>query len=203
MALSKETAAAIQEALVQIQKVVDCLSTTIKGASADVAVIAFQQDICYDFADLYRNAVKTVVDNVASVPEGSSDEIKRSMAGIQATLDIMATSSIASNNTDLLKVQPIFAADVLEQFRDAYVSLADKDDQKVFANTGLTLAIGASNALEACLRIAKDPEAAINDLNEDLDFDEVENKSSVVQNQAQGDSRDQQQQQQQQQPARV
>ncbi|KAF9153035.1 hypothetical protein DFQ26_000698, partial [Actinomortierella ambigua] len=68
-------------------------------------------------------------------------------------------------------------------FRDAYASLAEKDEQKLFTDAGLTATIGASNALEACLRIAKDPSAAIDDLNEDLGFENVSGDVTGVPNQ--------------------
>ncbi|KAF9162902.1 hypothetical protein DFQ26_003145, partial [Actinomortierella ambigua] len=128
----------------------------------------------YPIVDLYRGTVDAAIRNAASVPEGSSDEIKRSMDGILVVMDLMAKSSITTNNADLVKVQPIFAADVLGPFRDVYVSLADKDEQELFAVAGLSLTIGASNALEGCLRIAKDPTAAIEDIHADLGFENVE-----------------------------
>ncbi|KAG0266448.1 hypothetical protein DFQ27_009750 [Actinomortierella ambigua] len=109
--------------------------------------LASPQKIYYLIADLYRSTVDAAIMNAASVPEGSCDEIKRSMTGILAVLDITSESSIAANNADLLKVEPIFAADMLEQFRDVYVSLADKDEQELFAAAGLSLTIGASNTL--------------------------------------------------------
>ncbi|KAF9165710.1 hypothetical protein DFQ26_009469 [Actinomortierella ambigua] len=189
----------IKVLLVSIEHVVNCLTTAVRQAPSTgdkVAALSFQQDQCYPVADLYRNLVDEMKKNAESVPEGSSDEIKRSMNGIVAVLDLMAKSSIAANNADLLKVQPIFAADVLERFRDAYASLAEKDEQKMFADAGLTATIGASNALEACLRIAKDPTAAIDDLNEDLDIGVPADVAGAPDKAKEGSQNQQQQQQQ-------
>ncbi|KAF9165709.1 hypothetical protein DFQ26_009468 [Actinomortierella ambigua] len=176
----------IKTAVFSINSVAECLEQTIEQTPpipGNVAVLAFQQEYCYPIADLYRSMVGALLENAVYIPDGSSDEMKRSMTGILAVLDIMSKSSIAANNADLLKVEPIFAADMLEQFRDVYVSLAERNEQKLFANAGLTVAIGASNALEACLRIAKDPTSAIDDLKEDLGFENVSDEVTGAPNQ--------------------
>ncbi|KAF9977786.1 hypothetical protein BGZ73_004853 [Actinomortierella ambigua] len=155
----------------------DVLGCLMKGTSqtstwpAEVTVASFRQDQCYHIADLYRDMVNTVTLEAASVPEGSSEEMKRSIAGIREILGIMGKSSISPRNADLLKARPIFAADVLDQFREKYIRAADNDDQKLFGGASLPLVIGVSNALEACLRIAEDPFVATKDLDEELDFD--------------------------------
>ncbi|KAG0266444.1 hypothetical protein DFQ27_009746 [Actinomortierella ambigua] len=222
LAYAKDTTAVgplLLQAATIVQTNLECLSKGNKDAApvdpdmvvvgnspSNEAELSFQQERCYQIADLYRSMVDVLAKKASSVSEGSSDEMKRSMTGIRNVLDIMAKSSISANNADLLKMQPIFMADLLGQFRDEYVPLADKDDQKLFAEAGLSLAIGSSNALEACLRIAKDPVTAIADLNEELEHEDTgenENKGAQGQNkdgqqdQHELPAKDQQEQQQQ------
>ncbi|KAF9977787.1 hypothetical protein BGZ73_004854 [Actinomortierella ambigua] len=195
--LAPEVAKILDEILTLIDQLPDPAAEAVssKGLNVD----SFQQDLCYPIADLYRSIVDAASKNAASVPEGSSDEMKRSIAGIRAVLDIMAKTSIASNNADLLKTRPIFAADVLDNFREEYIRGADNSDQKLFGGVGLPLVIGSSNALEACLRVADDPTAALEDLNEELDFDDFEDENVKEEGQQQQQQQGQQQQGQQQQ----
>ncbi|KAF9977785.1 hypothetical protein BGZ73_004852 [Actinomortierella ambigua] len=189
--LLSEAATSVKENLECLIKynmgVFPTISDTAAGdRSVDAATLSFQPEKCHQIADLYRSMVEVAIKKATSVSEGTSKEMKRSTAGVRAVLKIMSKSSIAPNNADLLETRPIFVADVMEQFRQNYVQKADNDDQKLFGNTGLPLVIGASNALEACLRIAKDPVAAIDDLNEELELDEFEDDDLGSQEKIQG-----------------
>ncbi|KAF9100777.1 hypothetical protein BGX29_006274 [Mortierella sp. GBA35] len=69
----------------------------------------------------------------------------------------------------LLDSRPVFAGDLLDQYRIGMVRAGAKNDVQKFAAGSLGLVVSTSSALEACLRIAADSIAAVEDLNEELD----------------------------------
>ncbi|KAG0015152.1 hypothetical protein BGZ81_011827 [Podila clonocystis] len=125
---------------------------------------------CSDLADLYRFAITHSLAFRPVVPEDASADIKRLEAGAAAVLEILRTSSIAADNKDLMQMRPIFGTFELEMYREELLHLTTSDEIKQYAAAALTMVIGSSNALEACLRIAEDPVAA----REDLEADEID-----------------------------
>lgn len=81
----------------------------------------------------------------------------------------MDQSSIASSNDALLTTRPIFSASLLDQYRHEIVQKADSDALKQFVQADLAVLISISNALEACLHVAADPEAAADELAEEYE----------------------------------
>ncbi|KAF9288593.1 hypothetical protein BGZ74_000897 [Mortierella antarctica] len=119
---------------------------------------------CSELADLYRGAITHSLAFRPAVPEDALAEIKRLEAGVAAVLEILRTSSIAADNMGLLEMRPIFGAFELEVYREELLHLTTLDEIKQYAAATLTMVIGSSNALEACLRIAEDPVGAFEDL---------------------------------------
>ncbi|KAG0015637.1 hypothetical protein BGZ82_001331 [Podila clonocystis] len=125
---------------------------------------------CGALADLYRFAIAHSLAFRPAVPEDASADIKRLEAGAAAVLEILRTSSIAADNKDLMQMRPIFGTFELEMYREELLHLTKSEEIKQYAAAALTMVIGSSNALEACLRIAEDPVAA----QEDLEVDEID-----------------------------
>lgn len=125
---------------------------------------------CNNIADLYRIAVAEAakISPALNLPESASVDLRRLAAGSLSVLDLMGKSAIATTNEGLLAIRPIFATDLLNQFREELLR-AESVDIKTYAQRDLGVVVGISNALEACLRIAADPIAAIDDLNEELE----------------------------------
>jgi hypothetical protein len=144
---------------------------------ASVNAASIEQASCYEIADLYRAIVADVLAHAPIIPEDASEDLRRYYAGAQAILQIISKNSIAANNDALLNSRPVFAAELLDTYRIEMVRAGVKDDVQSYATTSLSLVIGSSNALEACLRIAADPAAAVEDLNDELDALEDEDEA--------------------------
>ncbi|KAF9910203.1 hypothetical protein EC991_007130 [Linnemannia zychae] len=129
--------------------------------------LAITQDHCVPTADLYRLLVNDASTLAPILPEDASDEWKRIAAGASSVLEL-SKNAIAKSNEELLSTRPIFAADLLNQYRDEYLRVADTDDAKIYAQSYLGAIVGVSNALEACLRVAADPAEAYQELQQDL-----------------------------------
>ncbi|KAF9193571.1 hypothetical protein BGZ51_002859 [Haplosporangium sp. Z 767] len=155
----------------------------LSGCAGGVTETLLEPIHCSGIADLYRAAVATSakVSPALSLPAEASEDMKRLAAGSLTVLDLMSKNSIAATNDALLTTRPIFAADVLDQYRIEIVRVANSDDIKAYAQASLAATVGLSNALEACLRVVADPVGAIDDLNDELeaqfriDKDEYEN----------------------------
>ncbi|KAF9144484.1 hypothetical protein BGX30_012557 [Mortierella sp. GBA39] len=141
-----------------------------------VAPASIEQASCFEIADLYRSIVDDVHANVPVIPADASEDLQRYSAGAQAILQIISKNSIAAKNEALLATRPIFAAELLDAYRVEMVRVGAKDDVQSYAVNSLSFVIGSSNALEACLRIAADPAAAVEDLNDELDALEDEDE---------------------------
>lgn len=163
--------------------IMQALDTIKKGLSnllmcpASVSAASIEQASCYEIADLYRAIVADVLANAPAIPADASEDLQRYSAGTQAILQIISKNSIAANNEALLSSRPVFAAELLDAYRTEMVRAGAKDVVQSYAATSLSLVIGSSNALEACLRIAADPAAAVEDLNDELDELEYEDEA--------------------------
>ncbi|KAF9557029.1 hypothetical protein EC968_007853 [Mortierella alpina] len=145
--------------------------------------IEIQASHCNSLADLYRLVVDDSTKTCAALglPAEASEELKRLTAGSAAVLELMGKTSIAANNEALVSTRPIFAADVLDQYRIELLRATDAaENVKIYAETSLGVVVGISNALEACLRIAADPAGAVDDLNDELEaqarFDDMDDE---------------------------
>lgn len=152
----------INKLIDEVKQIVICLTGGNK--------LFFEASTCSTIADLYRIAVaETAKTNPAlNLPESASADLRRLAAGSLSVLDLMGKNAIATTNEELLAIRPIFATDILNQFREELLR-AESDDIKMYAKRDLSVVVGISNALEACLRVAADPVAAIDDLNEELE----------------------------------
>ena len=152
----------INKLIDQVKQMVICLTGGNK--------LFFDASTCSTIADLYRIAVaETAKTNPAlNLPESASADLRRLAAGSLSVLDLMGKNAIATTNEELLAIRPIFATDLLNQFREELLR-AESIDIKTYAKRDLSTVVGISNALEACLRVAADPVAAIDDLNEELE----------------------------------
>ncbi|KAF9958725.1 hypothetical protein BGZ65_001224 [Modicella reniformis] len=158
--------------LSNIKSTVDDLTKCSTGAQK---IAAIEQDYCYDLANMYRVVVTeaTKISPALNLQTDASEDLKRLAAGSLSLLDLMNKSSVASTNEALLTSRPIFAADVLDQFRIELLRVGNTDEIRNYAQVALGTVVGLSNALEACLRIAADPIGATNELNDELFAQEV------------------------------
>ncbi|KAF9151411.1 hypothetical protein BG015_006702 [Linnemannia schmuckeri] len=133
--------------------------------------IAIDPSLCFPLADIYRGIIQDAVnDNPAlNLPADASEDLKRLASGTLTILDLIGKNSIAATNEALLASRPIFAADILDQYRTELIRVTMDDEIKGYAVASLGTVVGVSNALEACLRVAADPVAAIDELNEELE----------------------------------
>ncbi|KAF9081299.1 hypothetical protein BGX27_004990 [Mortierella sp. AM989] len=133
--------------------------------------IVIDQSHCSSLADLYRQVIaeSIKINPALSLPTDASEDLKRLAAGSLSVLDLMDKSSIATTNDGLLASRPIFASDVLDQYRSELLRVATTDDIKDYAISALGTSIGVSNALESCLRVAADPIGAVDELNDELE----------------------------------
>ncbi|KAG9070760.1 hypothetical protein KI688_008300 [Linnemannia hyalina] len=153
-----------------IVKVIESAKPIIRTAVQCVlggSKLAITQGHCAPTADMYRLFVTDATTNAPTVPDTASDEWKRIAAGVSSVLQL-SKNAIAQSNEALLNTRPIFAADLLNQYRDEYLRVAENDDAKIYAQTYLGAIVGASNALEACLRVAADPAVAAEELQQEL-----------------------------------
>ncbi|KAG0015636.1 hypothetical protein BGZ82_001330 [Podila clonocystis] len=153
----------IKKLVAEVNKIVTCLlsgnTSIFTGATS-----------CNNIADLYRIAVAgaSKTSPALNLPETASADLRRLAAGSLSVLDLMGKNAIATTNEALLATRPIFATDLLNQFREEFLR-AESGDIKMYAKRDLGVVVGITNALEACLRVAADPVAAIDDLNEELE----------------------------------
>ncbi|KAF9284926.1 hypothetical protein BGZ88_009737 [Linnemannia elongata] len=153
-----------------IIKAIDSAKSIIRSAVRCVlggSKLAITQGHCAPTADMYRLFVADATTNAPTVPDSASEEWKRIAAGASSVLQL-SKNAIAQSNEELLNIRPIFAADLLNQYRDEYLRVAETDDAKIYAQTYLGAIVGTSNALEACLRVAADPAIAAEELQQEL-----------------------------------
>ncbi|KAG0333973.1 hypothetical protein BG004_000609 [Podila humilis] len=143
--------------------------------SAENNNAAIDVSSCSVIADMYRLTVAEVAKTNPSMnmAENANEELRRLAEGSMSILDLMSKNSIAATNENLLVSRPIFAADVLNQFREELL-LVEDEMAKNYAQVDLALAVAVSNALEACLVIASDPVAAAEELDEEMEAAEEE-----------------------------
>ncbi|KAF9144485.1 hypothetical protein BGX30_012558 [Mortierella sp. GBA39] len=139
--------------------------------SAGGSKIAIEPSSCFALADIYRGVIQDAAgDNPAlNLPADASEDLRRLASGSLTILDLIGKNSIAATNEALLASRPIFAADILDQYRIELIRATTDDKIKGYAVASLGIVVGVSNALEACLRVAADPVAAIDELNEELE----------------------------------
>ncbi|KAG0339548.1 hypothetical protein BG000_001844 [Podila horticola] len=161
---------AIEQAL---DAAVTCFATASKIENQ------FNVATCSVYADIYRGVIDEVESKPIEVPSDASEGLKRAISGAQSVVDL-SKSSVATTNEDLLTTRPIFMADVLDQYREEVNRLATSDDIKNYAQLRLSSVITSSNTLEVCLCIVADPEAAAEELDEELDAMEDEDYIEVA-----------------------
>ncbi|KAF9926324.1 hypothetical protein FBU30_004091 [Linnemannia zychae] len=149
----------IKEVMPVIRSAVQC--------SLDKSKLVITQGHCAPIADYYRLLVNDA-SNQPITPENASKEWKRTAAGTSLVLEL-SKNAIAKSNDELLSVRPIFPNDLISQYRDEYLRVADAEEARIYAQTYLGTIFGISNALEACLRVAADPAIAAQELQQDLD----------------------------------
>ncbi|KAK3844294.1 MAG: hypothetical protein J3R72DRAFT_438473 [Linnemannia gamsii] len=147
-----------------------CSMSTQSVASMDKAM-------CYEIADLYRAIVADVISGAPALSADASEDLRRYSTGAQAILQVISKNSIAANNDALLNSRPIFAADLLEDYRTEMLRAGAKDNIQNYAAGSLGFVVGSSNALEACLRVAANPASAVEELNDELDALEDEDEA--------------------------
>ncbi|KAG0244466.1 hypothetical protein BGX31_009131 [Mortierella sp. GBA43] len=140
------------------------------GGTADSLPLLVNQVHCNGVANMYRNTVKDSIKTCPAIGGSAPENMKRAASGSASVLDLMDKSSVASTNEELLAVRPIFAANLLDQYRQELLTVADSEEMKDYAQTNLGLVINMSNALEACLRVAADPATAGEEYNEESEF---------------------------------
>ncbi|KAF9542224.1 hypothetical protein EC957_002235 [Mortierella hygrophila] len=133
----------------------------------------FEQQSCYLLADIYRDTVADATKAFAVLPTDVSEDLNRYLQGALAILENASKTSVAATNEALMATRPIFSADVLDQYRmEILRNSGDSDAVKMYAVADLGAVVAFSNGLEACLRIAADPAAAAEEVNEEEDMDE-------------------------------
>jgi len=160
-----------------IKPIIDVAKTTIPqlrkliSCQAGATQLSTDEFRCYSLADLYREALEDSVkiSPALNLPADASEELRRFTTGSLTLLDLMAKTSIAKTNDALLATRPIFAADLLQEYRAELLRLAPPEDIRNYADISLGSIVGFSNSLEACLRVAADPVGALDELNKDLD----------------------------------
>ncbi|KAK3843956.1 MAG: hypothetical protein J3R72DRAFT_439470, partial [Linnemannia gamsii] len=140
---------------------------TVVKCAVGGSKIAITQAYCAPTADLYRLLVEDASSKAPSLPDTASEEWKRIAAGTSSVLEL-SKNAIAKSNEGLLSTRPIFVADLMNQYRDEYLRVAETDDAKIYAQSYLVAIVGISNALEACLRVAADPAVAAQELEQDF-----------------------------------
>lgn len=157
----------ILDALTSLQGSLNLFAQCGEGSSK----IAIEPSSCFALADIYRGVIQDAAgDNPAlNLPADASEDHRRLASGSLTILDLIGKNSIAATNEALLASRPIFAADILDQYRIELIRATTDDEIKGYAVASLGTVVGVSNALEACLRVAADPVAAIDELNEKLE----------------------------------
>ncbi|KAG0354767.1 hypothetical protein BG005_006221 [Podila minutissima] len=155
------------------------VAKNIDQCLGSVSTMSVVDSYCYSIADLYRDLTQDVQNNTPALSASSSDELKRLAAGASTVLSLIAQNSIAAKNEDLFSVRSIFAADVLDDYRFELQRVAEEEkneEWKQYARLGLGVVSGISNALEACVGVVSNPEEALEELEEDLAFEEKMNE---------------------------
>ncbi|KAF9909498.1 hypothetical protein EC991_008480 [Linnemannia zychae] len=167
----------IKTTLDKIETGLGQLSVCVSNSESTQGIPVIDNSSCYEIADLYRAIVAEVVAGAPTLPADASEDLQRYFAGAQAILQIINKNSIAAKNEALLNTRPIFAAELLDEYRIEIVRSGAKDAIQTYAAGSMGLVIGSSNALEACLRVAADPVVAAEELNEELDALEDEDEA--------------------------
>ncbi|KAF9136954.1 hypothetical protein BG015_002939 [Linnemannia schmuckeri] len=156
-----------------IEKIVENITPLLKSfetvRGCNKSKIAIEPATCGNLADIYRIGVKAATQSFPSANEASNEELKNLISAAVSILGLMDQSSIANSNDALLTTRPIFSASLLDQYRQEIVQKADSDTLKQFVQADLAVLISISNALEACLHVAADPEAAADELAEEYE----------------------------------
>ncbi|KAF9306209.1 hypothetical protein BGZ74_007149 [Mortierella antarctica] len=155
------------------------VAKNIDQCLGSVSTMSVVDSYCYSIADLYRGLTQDVQNNTPALSASSSDELKRLAAGASTVLSLIAQNSIAAKNEDLFSVRSIFATDVLDDYRFELQRVAEEEkneEWKQYAQLGLGVVSGISNALEAFVRVVSNPEEALEELEEDLAFEEKMNE---------------------------
>ncbi|KAF9926325.1 hypothetical protein FBU30_004092 [Linnemannia zychae] len=124
---------------------------------------------CGILADTYRQAVQTITQAFPGANDANNEELKNLISASVAVLGIMDQYSIANSNDQLLSTRPIFSSSLLDQYRQEIIQKADSEDLKQFAQVELAFLVSISNALEACLQVAADPDTAAEEFAEEYD----------------------------------
>ncbi|KAG0281377.1 hypothetical protein BGZ95_004407 [Linnemannia exigua] len=162
---------------------------TAVGSSPDppdtivpITKLAIEPSSCYALADIYRGVTQDAAGSspALDLPIDVPEDLKRLAGGSLTILDMLSKNSIAATNEALLSSRPIFAADILDQYRTELIRVTMDEEIKGYAVAALGSVVGVSNSLEACLRVAADPVAAIDELNEEMEaqafYDEEEDE---------------------------
>ncbi|KAF9583465.1 hypothetical protein BGW38_009402 [Lunasporangiospora selenospora] len=142
-------------------KVKNLLACMFRGNSAMKVI---DEGHCTLLAGVYKDMIAESHQHYSSMSTFSSPDIQRLVAGTARILVLMEKTSIADDDEHLLSMTPIFAADLLGEYRRELIQVADTDELKMYAQAELALIMSMSNALEACLKIAADPVWALEDL---------------------------------------
>ncbi|KAK3843014.1 MAG: hypothetical protein J3R72DRAFT_420569 [Linnemannia gamsii] len=154
-------------ALVTLQGSIDILTQ----CSTEGSKLAIEPSSCYALADIYRGVTEDAAGSspALNLPIDAPENLRRLAGGSLTILDMLSKNSIAATNEDLLSSRPIFAADILDQYRIELIRVTMDEEIKGYAVAALGTVVGVSNSLEACLRVAADPIAAIDELNDELE----------------------------------
>ncbi|KAG0284913.1 hypothetical protein BGZ96_010763 [Linnemannia gamsii] len=174
----ESTAKPILQAMNSLQESVAIFSQ----CGAEGGKITIEPSSCFALADIYRGVIQDAAgaNPALNLPTDAPQDLRRLASGSLTILDLISKYSIAATNEALLASRPMFAADILDQYRTEMIRVTTSDEIKGYAVASLGTVVGVSNALEACLRVAADPVAAIDELNEELEaqalYDEYEDE---------------------------
>ncbi|KAF9100776.1 hypothetical protein BGX29_006273 [Mortierella sp. GBA35] len=163
----KDVAAPLIDALSSLQGSVALMAQCALGGRK----MTIESSSCYSLADLYRGVIEDAagMNPALNLPADASEDLRRLATGSLTILDLISKNSIAATSEALLTSRPIFAADILDQYRAELIRSTTDDEIKGYAVSSLGTVVGISNALEARLRVAADPIAAIDELKEELE----------------------------------
>ncbi|KAK3843015.1 MAG: hypothetical protein J3R72DRAFT_474241 [Linnemannia gamsii] len=181
------TMGAFSPMMEELEKIKKGLAQLAICSLSTQSVASMDKATCYEIADLYRAIVADVIAGTPALPADASEDLQRYSAGTQAILQIISKNSIAANNDALLDSRPIFAADLLEDYRTEMLRAGAKDSIQKYAAGSLGLVVASSNALEACLRVAANPASAVEELNDELDALEDEDEADEDEDEADED----------------
>ncbi|KAG0038630.1 hypothetical protein BGZ82_011361, partial [Podila clonocystis] len=116
------------------------IAQTVGECLGDVSALSVEDSYCYSIADLYCGMTQDVQNNTPALPDSSSEEMQRLAA-------------------------------VLDRYRYEVERVAEEEkneEWKQYAQLGLGVISGVSNALEVCVRVVSNPSVAREELDEDL-----------------------------------